>query len=194
MMKTITLLLASLTILQAEPSALTDMRKVYETEQKKIDEKYIKWLVREMDKVTGLDKQPFRDEIEKITGEKNPSEDKEVDENWGKLVKIDSQELEGYKIGRLKAGDVVKIQYVSGIWRAYGGWREESPDNANTDQHKLAFVLSTNQGETIITTPQNTKSEPFEYTIIESGNYYIRMNDPAADSNSGVVQYRIEVK
>jgi hypothetical protein len=194
-MKTITLLLASLAILQAEPSALTDMRKVYEGEQKKIDEKYVNWLVREMDKVTGLDKTPFRDEIAKITGDKDSFvEEKKPDENWGKLVTIDSQDAMGYKMGRLKAGEVVKIQYVAGIWRAYGGWKEESPDIAITDNHKLSFVLSTNQGDTIITMPQNTKTKPFEYTIIESGNYYIRMNDNTADSNSGVVQYRIESK
>ncbi len=194
-MKIITLLIASLTILQAEPSALVDMRKVYENEQKKIDEKYLDWLKKRKVESSNEDKIFYQDEISKVSGvEIKPQEDIIRPDTWGKVVTINSKEAGGYKIGRLKAGDVIKIQYVSGIWRAYGGWKDESPDNANTDQHKLAFVLSTNQGDTIITTPQNTKNAAFEYTIIESGNYYIRMNDPAPDSNSGIVQYRVEVK
>jgi hypothetical protein len=190
-MKTITLLLASLTILQAEPSALTDMRKVYETEQKKIDDKYIAWLVREMDKATGLDKAPYRDEIMKITGE-DASEDND-DADWGKVVTIDSQTAQGYKLGRLKAGDRVKIQYVTGIWRAYPGWKEENPDKAITSQHKLAFVMSSREGDTIITNPENTVDQPFEYTIIENGDYHIRITGHVLSTNFGKVQYRVEV-
>jgi hypothetical protein len=191
MMKTITLLLASLTILQAEPSALTDMRKVYEGEQKKIDDKYVNWLVREMDKATGLNKAPYRDEIMKITGEE-ASEDND-DADWGKVVTIDSQAAQGYKLGRLKAGDRVKIQYVTGIWRAYPGWKEENPDKAITSQHKLAFVMASREGDTIITNPENTVDQPFEYTIIENGDYHIRITGHVLSTNFGKVQYRVEV-
>jgi hypothetical protein len=191
-MKTFILLFFSSITLMAEPAALEQARKSYDTEKSKLDEKYVAWLEKMVASAPVSDKGAYRDELAKFS--KNVGEnDGEAEENWGKIIKIDSQDAKGYKIGRLKEGQTVKLQYISGIWRAYGGWKEESPDNATVSQHKLAFVLSSRTGDTTITNPSRTKDTPFEYQIVESGDYYLRMDDPAVDSNVGVVSYRISV-
>jgi hypothetical protein len=181
----------------AEPAALEQARKSYDTEKSKIDDKYMAWLEKMVASAPVSDKGAYRDELAKfsknvVEGEDDKKEE-EPEANWGKIIKIDSQDAKGYKIGRLKEGQTVKLQYISGIWRAYGGWKEESPDNATVSQHKLAFVLSSRTGDTTITNPSRTKDTPFEYQIVESGDYYLRMDDPAVDSNVGVVSYRISV-
>jgi hypothetical protein len=196
-MKTFILLFFSSITLMAEPAALEQARKSYESEISKIDEKYVTWLEKMIASAPISDKGAYRDELAKVSKNVregiNDQKDEAPEENWGKIIKIDSQDAKGYKIGRLKEGQTVKLQYISGIWRAYGGWKEESPDSATTSQHKLAFVLSSRTGDTTITNPSRTKDTPFEYQIVENGEYYLRMDDPAVDSNVGVVSYRISI-
>ncbi|MDB4725623.1 hypothetical protein OAF44_03785, partial [Akkermansiaceae bacterium] len=157
-----------------------------------IDDKYVAWLERMVASSPPGDKDAYRQELAKFS--KNAGGDNgKKDENWGKIIKIDSQDTKGYKIGRLKEGQTIKLQYIAGIWRAYDGWTEESPDTARISQHKLAFVLSSRIGNIKITNPSRTKDTPFEYKIVESGNYYLRMDDPVVQSNEGVVSYRISV-
>lgn len=199
-MKTFILLFFSSIALMAEPLDLRKARISYEKEKAMLDERYVVWLGKMIASSPAADKDAYRQELARIP--KNAStpksdDDSKKEENsdatGSKIIKIDSQDAKGYKIGRLKEGQTVKIQYISGIWRAYGGWKEESPDNATVSQHKLAFVLSSRTGDTKITNPANTKDTPFEYKIVESGDYYLRMDDPAVDSNVGVVSYRISV-
>jgi hypothetical protein len=195
-MKTFILLFFSSITLMAEPAALEQARKSYDTEKSKLDEKYVAWLEKMIASAPVSDKGAYRDELAKFSKGKNANDKDETndpDADWGKVVTIDSQAAQGYKLGRLKAGDRVKIQYVTGIWRAYPGWKEENPDKAITSQHKLAFVMSSREGDTIITNPENTANEPFEYTIIENGDYHIRITGHVLSTNFGKVQYRVEV-
>lgn len=186
-----TLLLTSL-IASADPPALESARKTYSEEQKKLDGKYVAWLSKMVTQVTGDDQEAYRKELASVRGESSTDGDSAV--GWGRSIKIAADNADGYKLGRLKQGQTVRIMYEAGIWSAYSGWKEESPDNAKRLEHKLAFVKDSRKGNTTITTPQDTKDKPFEYTIVEDGHYFIRINDPAIDSNKGVVQYRIEIK
>jgi hypothetical protein len=114
-------------------------------------------------------------------------------DKW-KTVRVDSASPEGYRLGRLNEGQKISLQYVTGVWRAYGGWPTESPDNATVPQHKIALILKSRTGNTTIATPQKTSETPFQYQIIEKGEYFLKMNDPAIDSNVGMVQYKVSVE
>lgn len=191
-MKNIFLFLLTSSIAYAEPIELTNTRNTYNQKQDELTKTYANWLTNKVSKTVGEDQKAYIQELRKLNyfDKKEPLE---IGNDFdGKNVIIDAR-TGVYKIGRLKEGDVVEIQYISGLWHAYPGWTKESPDDAKIDQHKLYFVLDGRNGNTNITQISNTIDEPFKYEIIVKGEYSLRMGDPQLDANDGFVKYKIRV-
>lgn len=108
-------------------------------------------------------------------------------------VEIDA-ETTGKRIGSFLEGEEITLEYVKGDWVAYGGWKIESPDTANVPQHRIVLVHRAIDGkDTIITYPRDTKGNPLKIKIEVKGNYFLKIADPALDSNKGKVTYKVGV-
>lgn len=134
-----------------------------------------------LDKILEQEKQKLREKFEetKVTTRK---------------VTVDSKSETGERIGSYSIGETITLQYVSGEWSAYVGWKLESPDSASVVQHKVALIFRSIRGEdTVVATPQGTENTPFQYVVEAKGTYYLKMNDPLAASNEGKVTYNVGV-
>jgi len=99
---------------------------------------------------------------------------------------------EGYQLGKLNKGQIIKLQYVEGTWSAYLGWQPESPDQATMPQHRICIVDESRPGKQH-EVPSGTKTKPFHFKVPDDAQYTVRIADPQLQSNTGKVSYAIEI-
>lgn len=99
---------------------------------------------------------------------------------------------EGYQLGKLNKGQIIKLQYVEGTWSAYLGWQPESPDQATMPQHRVCIVDESSPGKQH-EVPSGTKKKTFHFKVPNDAQYTVRIADPQLQSNTGKVSYAIEI-
>lgn len=101
----------------------------------------------------------------------------------------------GVSLGKLRPGDKIVMQYMSGSWKAYGTWDMQSPDDAGViAQHRLAVQYSDNEGKPMRDdVPCNTARRGHIYVVTGEGEHFLRIADPVLDANEGSVIYKVQV-
>ena len=116
-----------------------------------------------------------------------------------KMILVYAANFNGTSIGFAKAGDVFKIQYLSGRW--FAKYLEESPDaqHLTWQDHRCVLIRKDNPGFCIAVIPANTKQTPFSFTVEEDGEYALRAWDGMGDyrrdyfnNNKGSVRYSVQ--
>ena len=191
----ITYLLLTATLF-AEPADLTKNRETLETKKKEFETLYVNWLEKRVLESSGEDQIAYSNELKTLKGETIDKIDKEpIAPNFvdGRTISVDAKKGH-YRIGKLKAGDKIRLQYDSGIWSSYPDWPKESPESPRVSQHRLHFVVKDGDVEAVSVTLTNTAKKPFEHTMEKDGDVYLMMDgvDVIVD-NDGVVKYRMEI-
>ncbi len=93
------------------------------------------------------------------------------------------------------AGELMKVQYLSGEWSLYYSWNTESPDSEELENNgKRAVIVNLDAPNVVLATlPANTASKPFFWVIPEDGNYALRIDDTDFGDNTGEVCYKVSV-
>jgi hypothetical protein len=109
-------------------------------------------------------------------------------------VTINAKNKQGAPVGRVKAGDIVEIQYVGGKW--HDGWgvhAASSPD----EEGGLRCALIGRDNIILAKLPSGTKDNPFKYTVDESyyGDFFLIMEDSIKShhDNTGQVRYSVRI-
>ena len=197
-MKNIILILAIVTcsVFAAEPYDLVKNRQVYEEKQKQLTQQYVGWLKAKTKESNGASYAAYKKELDSILesgGNLEKEEEEKTELEDGKRVRIDAKEGE-YRIGNLKKGDVVQVQYVQGIWTSYPDWEMESPENPKIGQHKLYFTIKDGDVYKVRIPILKTKEKIFEYTLEEDNECHLIMGGAKLLSdNNGSVIYKINV-
>lgn len=181
----------------AEPEDLTKVRKTYEERQMDLTVSYANWLKHRSEESRGKDYEAYNKELKLIQSKIKSTDTKNIPKNekadiQGRTVLINARDLT-YKIGTLKVGDKVQIQYVSGLWTSFPKTPKDSPDNPRRHVHGVSFVLKDKTITELIIPMRNTKEEPFEHIVEQEGEYFIQMNDPDPGGNDGTVRYKINI-
>ena len=101
-----------------------------------------------------------------------------------------------HTIGSLRAGQQVRLQYLSGTWTPRSGVRAANPDAVNTAA-ELRLVISDGVGPedaVLAVVPAGTAKAPHRFTAPRAiARAVLRVQPDAAGTGSGLVRYRIEV-
>lgn len=189
----ITYLLLTATLF-AEPADLIKNRETLETKKKELETLYTNWLEKRISESSGDDQIAYSHELKTLKGEPD-NKPEPIVSNYvdGRTINIDSKKG-FYRIGKLKAGDKIRLQYDSGIWTSYPDWLKESPENPRVGQHRLHFVVKDGDVEAVSVTLTNTAKKPFEHTMEENGDVYLMMDGlHVLTDNDGAVKYRMEI-
>ena len=118
-------------------------------------------------------------------------------------VKIPANSPDGYRIGPVKAGDVITLQYVEGKWKAWGGIATSSPDEAREEsgkegQCRLVIAEASRNGvpgKILKVVPAETIGKPFIYKVATTrDDIVLRIAaNSNAPSNPGQVTYKLKV-
>lgn len=117
-------------------------------------------------------------------------------------VTIPANDVNGYKIGPLKKGDMITLIYAGGRWDFNGTDATENPDAETLrkgPQVRLAIAngrYKTQAGPTLAVVAPSTTTKPFTY-VLESDqeNVVLRINEEGNDykTNPGSVTYKLKV-
>lgn len=197
MKSTITYLLLTASIF-AEPADLVKNRETLETKKKELETIYVNWLEKRISESSGDDQAAYEKELKPLKWEPLKSDNKPepLVSNYvdGRTINIDAKKGY-YRIGKLKAGDKIRLQYDSGIWSSYPDWPKESPENPRVGQHRLHFVVKDRDVEAVSVILTHTAKKPFEHVMEKEGDVYLMMDgvDVITD-NDGVVKYRMDIQ
>jgi len=127
-------------------------------------------------------------------GEAQPMQDASDDMSSSDLASFDFKEVKitakdpvGYEVGPMNQGDVLKLRYVSGKWKTWGGLATESPDAespAGGDKCRLGIgsVNSSGDVQKLTLVPGGTESSPYSWTADQSYDKVIlQVNDDDGD-------------
>ncbi len=114
---------------------------------------------------------------------------------------IPANDVNGFKIGPLKKGDVITLSYVGGKWKDHGKVPTDSPDAEFTETGEKARLVighgryRTKPGPVLVTVPTRTAAKPFSYVLLEDvPNVVLRINDDTDDyDNPGSVTYKLKI-
>ncbi|MCP5541223.1 MAG: hypothetical protein H7A53_12155 [Akkermansiaceae bacterium] len=117
---------------------------------------------------------------------------------------IEPWKEDGVSLGKLKKGDKVILQYVSGKWKSHGELATEDPDAitiGHGDENRLGIFQKQREGSRprlLILVPPGTKQKPFVYPIPDDyAEIVLRINeDPDGkwEQNPGSVVYKVGVE
>jgi hypothetical protein len=189
----ITYLLLTATLF-AEPADLAKNRETLETKKKELDSLYMNWLEKRISEASLDEQGAYVKELKTMKGEPLDTS-KVIVSNVveGRAINVDAKKGH-YRIGKLKAGDKIRLQYDSGIWTSYPDWPKESPENPRIGQHRLHFVVKDGDVESVSVTLTDTAKKPFEHTMEKDGDVYLMMEGvDVINDNDGVVKYRMEI-
>ncbi len=118
---------------------------------------------------------------------------------------IPANQADGFKLGAVSSGSMIRIKYLQGSWKAWGQNATENPDSqeggAETperqEQCRLVLAVSAADGGQAVTkVPPNTSKAPFNFLCDKSYQTLVaRINDTAGsfDENPGEVVYEITI-
>lgn len=162
--------------------------------KKELDTLYVNWLEKRISEASLDEQGAYVKEFKIMRGEPLITPNVIVSNVVeGKNVNIDSKKG-FYRIGKLKAGDKIRLQYDSGIWTSYPDWLKESPENPRVGQHRIHFVVKDGDVESVSVTLTHTAKKPFEHIMGDDGDVYLMMDGlHVLNDNDGVVKYRMEI-
>jgi hypothetical protein len=117
-------------------------------------------------------------------------------------VAIPANNVNGYKIGPLKKGNVITLSYVSGKWKNDGKLASDNPDADFTERGETTRLViasgryKTKPGPVLVMVPPGTAAKPFSYTRLEDvENVVLRINEDSDDyeTNPGAVTYKLSI-
>ncbi|MBA2115039.1 hypothetical protein [Bremerella alba] len=104
-----------------------------------------------------------------------------------KNVKITAKDPIGYEVGPMNKGDILKLRYVSGKWKTWGGLATASPDDktpAGGDKCRMGICAVHDNGDLqkLTLVPGETVSNPFSWTADRTFEKIIlQVNDDDGD-------------
>ncbi|HEY3898418.1 MAG TPA: hypothetical protein VGM54_07385 [Chthoniobacter sp.] len=106
----------------------------------------------------------------------------------------------GYSLGAVRQGDVITLQYVSGLWKGHGGIASDNPDelNGKNDESRLVIARGANKGapgEIIVMVPPRTAKTAFSFTFPTSREEVVLRIHKNSENpkNPGSVVYQVQV-
>jgi hypothetical protein len=114
-------------------------------------------------------------------------------------VTIPPNNPDGYKLGPVRKGDVISLQYVSGKWKDHGILAQWNPDEAGSEEtSRLAIALPSKggaPGDTVAVVPPGTVAKPFTYTFPASRDQVVLRISANSNNtaNPGAVVYQVKV-
>jgi hypothetical protein len=107
-----------------------------------------------------------------------------------------------FRLGAVRSGTKISLQYLSGKWKAWGVLPTSNPDNEKIDgveECRLVIALPSMGGKTgrvLAIVPPETKTKPFVYTAqADHSEVVLRINGrgSAFSSNPGSVEYSVKI-
>lgn len=117
-------------------------------------------------------------------------------------VTIPANDPNGYRIGAVKRGDTITLQYVEGMWKDHGGIATANPDEAKIDggeENRLVIArgsVNGAPGDLIKLVPAETRKKAFVYVFQTSRDDVVLRINTNSDrkQNPGAVTYTMTLK
>jgi len=117
-------------------------------------------------------------------------------------VTIPANDPNGYRIGSVKRGDTITLQYADGMWKNHGGIATANPDDPKVDggdENRLVIArgaVNGAPGELIKLVPGETRKKPFVYVFQTSRDNVVLRISTNSDrkQNPGAVSYSMVLK
>ena len=112
---------------------------------------------------------------------------------------IPANTAEGFKIGSVRQGDVITLQYVEGLWKAHGNIPTENPDGPiKNDDDRLCIARGPARGkpgDVLAIVPAGTAINPFTFTVPTTrDDVVLRIHKNSDDrKNPGAVTYQVRI-
>ena len=108
---------------------------------------------------------------------------------------------DGYRLGAVRQGDVITLQYEKGLWKAYGHIPTDKPDAAvldHEDQSRLVIAhapVNGKPGDVIVVVPGETATKPFTFTVPAPADDFVLRIYKNSDNpkNPGSVVYHVKI-
>jgi hypothetical protein len=107
-----------------------------------------------------------------------------------------------FRLGAVRSGTKISLQYLTGKWKAWGILATSNPDDETTDggeQCRVVIALPSmggGTGKVLAVVPPDTKTKPFVYTTqADHTELVLRINGrgKAFSSNPGSVEYSVKI-
>jgi hypothetical protein len=116
-------------------------------------------------------------------------------------VTIPANSPNGYRLGPVKQGDTLTLQYVKGLWKAWGHVATEDPDGRRSERgNESRLVLagpaqSGRPGPLIAIVPHGTVEKPFTYVFPSDRDEVVLRIHSNSDiqHNPGKVTYKVKL-
>ncbi len=117
-------------------------------------------------------------------------------------VVIPSNDPNGYRIGAVKRGDTITLQYMEGLWKSQGGIATENPDNPKAsygDNDRVVIAEAADSkgkaGTVLRIVPPDTVAKPFTYVFQTTrDDVVLRIhNNSERKQNPGTVTYKVKL-
>ena len=206
------------------PPEMERLRSSYETARLKatrpLDEKYLGELLKLQDSYTRAAKLEqaviVANEVKRLRAHLGMPQDQAVPPlapaplalgGSGKVVAAQGAEVtipanspNGLRLGSVKRGDSITLQYVSGVWKAHGGIATENPDAAKTkDDDRLVIAESADEngepGRIIWMVPADTAIQPITYSFQSTREDVVQRihSNSQRKENPGHVTYMVKL-
>ena len=118
------------------------------------------------------------------------------------VISIPANDANGYRLGAVKRGDSIVLQYSGGLWKSMGGIATENPDNpkatyGDNDRLVIAEAMDAKKqpGDIIKLVPPDTVTKPFTYLFQTSrDDVVLRIHSNSSRSeNPGAVSYKVRI-
>jgi hypothetical protein len=115
-------------------------------------------------------------------------------------VTIEANDPDSYRLGDLRQGDLITLQYIEGLWKDHGGIATENPDAQTGKDPASALVIARGSakgkpGEVLAVVPADTAKKPFTYLVQTTrSDVVLRINKNSESGKSpGKVSYHVKV-
>jgi hypothetical protein len=112
---------------------------------------------------------------------------------------IPANSPDGFKVGPVRKGDVISLQYIEGKWKDHGVIASANPDDAKDDPVNRLVISQPSKsgapGNVLAAVPPGTAAQPFTYAVQTSRDMVVlriseNSNNP---KNPGSVYYQLRI-